>query len=137
MLIICDNSPQQKLSGISWVRRIMSMTITEKIIAKSAGKNKVIPGESVWLNVDILMTHDVCGPPTIDIWKREFGSKAKIWDTPIVTEISAFEKFYSAEVYHQEYFVNNPQNQYVSGHIKSVKYYPVRLTNNQLKALTQ
>jgi 3-isopropylmalate/(R)-2-methylmalate dehydratase large subunit len=58
----------------------MSMTITEKIIAKSAGKNKATPGESVWLNVDVLMTHDVCGPPTIDIWKREFGSKAKIWD---------------------------------------------------------
>lgn len=26
---------------------------------------------------------------------------------------------------------------YLNGHIKSVKYYPVRLTNNQLKALTQ
>ena len=26
------------------------------------------------------MTHDVCGPPTIGIWKREFGEKAKIWD---------------------------------------------------------
>ena len=25
----------------------------------------------------------------------------------------------------------------MSGHIKSIKYYPVRLTNNQLKALTQ
>ncbi len=26
---------------------------------------------------------------------------------------------------------------YLNGHVKSVKYYPVRLTNNQLKALTQ
>jgi 3-isopropylmalate/(R)-2-methylmalate dehydratase large subunit len=26
------------------------------------------------------MTHDVCGPPTIGIWKREFGNDAKIWD---------------------------------------------------------
>ena len=26
------------------------------------------------------MTHDVCGPPTIAIWKKEFGEKAKIWD---------------------------------------------------------
>ncbi len=58
----------------------MGMTITEKILAKSAGKDKVIPGENVWLNVDVLMTHDVCGPPTFAIWKKEFGEKAKIWD---------------------------------------------------------
>ncbi len=58
----------------------MGMTITEKILAKSAKKIKVIPGESIWLDVDVLMTHDVCGPPTISIWKNEFGEKAKIWD---------------------------------------------------------
>ncbi len=58
----------------------MAMTITEKIFAKSAGKKSVVPGENVWLNVDTLMTHDVCGPPTVGIWKREFGKDAKIWD---------------------------------------------------------
>lgn len=58
----------------------MGMTITEKILAKSSGKNSVVPGENLWLNVDVLMTHDVCGPPTIGIWKKEFGDKAKIWD---------------------------------------------------------
>jgi 3-isopropylmalate/(R)-2-methylmalate dehydratase large subunit len=58
----------------------MGMTITEKIMAKSSGKEKVIPGENIWLNVDTLMTHDVCGPPTIQIWKNEFGEQAKIWD---------------------------------------------------------
>lgn len=58
----------------------MGMTITEKILARSAGKKSVVPGENIWLNVDTLMTHDVCGPPTIGIWKREFGEKAKIWD---------------------------------------------------------
>lgn len=58
----------------------MGMTITEKILARSAGKNKVEPGESIWLNVDVLMTHDVCGPPTIAIWKKEFGTRAEIWD---------------------------------------------------------
>lgn len=58
----------------------MGMTITEKILAKSSGRKSVSPGENVWLNVDVLMTHDVCGPPTIDIWKREFGEKAKVWD---------------------------------------------------------
>ncbi len=58
----------------------MGMTITEKIMAKSAGKESVVTGESIWLNVDTLMTHDVCGPPVIGIWKNEFGDKAKIWD---------------------------------------------------------
>ena len=58
----------------------MGMTITEKIFSKSSGKKNITPGESVWLNVDTLMTHDVCGPPTIGIWKKEFGDKAKIWD---------------------------------------------------------
>ena len=58
----------------------MAMTITEKILAKSAGKGSVKPGENIWLNVDVLMTHDVCGPPTIGIWKNEFGKNAKIWD---------------------------------------------------------
>ncbi|MEE9429826.1 MAG: 3-isopropylmalate dehydratase large subunit [Melioribacteraceae bacterium] len=58
----------------------MGMTITEKIMAKSAGKESVTTGESIWLNVDTLMTHDVCGPPVIGIWKKEFGEKAKVWD---------------------------------------------------------
>lgn len=58
----------------------MGMTITEKILANSAGRDIVKPGENVWLNVDVLMTHDVCGPPTIGIWKKEFGEQAEIWD---------------------------------------------------------
>lgn len=58
----------------------MGMTITEKIFAKSAKRKSVAAGENVWLEVDVLMTHDVCGPPTIAIWKKEFGDKAKIWD---------------------------------------------------------
>ncbi len=58
----------------------MGMTITEKILAKSAGKKTVTPGENVWLNVDVLMTHDVCGPPTFQIMEREFGEKARVWD---------------------------------------------------------
>jgi peptide-methionine (S)-S-oxide reductase len=36
------------------------------------------------------------------------------WDDPIVTEISAFEKFYKAEDYHQNYFKDNPNQGYCS-----------------------
>jgi peptide-methionine (S)-S-oxide reductase len=34
--------------------------------------------------------------------------------SPIVTEITAFSKFYPAEEYHQNYFHNNPGNRYCS-----------------------
>ncbi len=36
----------------------------------------------------------------------------KLWDHPIVTEVTKFDKFFVAEDYHQEYFVNNPYQPY-------------------------
>lgn len=58
----------------------MAMTLTEKLLARAAGKSAVAPGESVLANVDVLMTHDVCGPGTIGVFKREFGPDARVWD---------------------------------------------------------
>ncbi len=58
----------------------MGMTVTEKILAGHAGKTGVQPGENVWVNVDVLMTHDVCGPGTIGVFEKEFGKNAKVWD---------------------------------------------------------
>jgi peptide-methionine (S)-S-oxide reductase len=37
-----------------------------------------------------------------------------LWPAPIVTEVAAFEKFYLAEDYHQEYFKKNPYQGYCS-----------------------
>jgi 3-isopropylmalate/(R)-2-methylmalate dehydratase large subunit len=34
----------------------------------------------VWVDVDVLMTHDVCGPGTIGIFKQHFGADARVWD---------------------------------------------------------
>ncbi|CAM9601928.1 unnamed protein product [Chrysoparadoxa australica] len=56
------------------------MTLTEKIIAKACGKESVSPNENVWVNVDTLMTHDVCGPGTIGNFYKEFGVDAQVWD---------------------------------------------------------
>lgn len=56
------------------------MTITEKLLARGAGKPFVKPADNVWVNVDKLMTHDICGPPTFGIFKREFGENASVWD---------------------------------------------------------
>ena len=58
----------------------MGMTVTEKILAKHAGRRGVQPGENVWVNVDVLMTHDICGPGTIGVFKEHFGPKARVWD---------------------------------------------------------
>jgi len=58
----------------------MPMTITEKILARAAGRDTVAPGDNVWVDTDILLTHDVCGPGTIGIFQREFGKTARVWD---------------------------------------------------------
>ncbi|MBW4521818.1 MAG: 3-isopropylmalate dehydratase large subunit [Scytolyngbya sp. HA4215-MV1] len=59
----------------------MTMTLTEKVLARAAGRSVLEPGENIWVNVDLLMTHDVCGPGTIGVFKREFGADAKVWDS--------------------------------------------------------
>ncbi|WP_293340195.1 3-isopropylmalate dehydratase large subunit [Microcoleus sp. CAWBG58] len=58
----------------------MGMTITEKILAKASGRAKVEPGDNIWVETDVLMTHDVCGPGTIGVFKKEFGDNAKVWN---------------------------------------------------------
>ena len=39
-------------------------------------------------------------------------NKARIWNTPIVTEVTPFKAFYPAEDYHQGYFRRNKQEPY-------------------------
>jgi 3-isopropylmalate/(R)-2-methylmalate dehydratase large subunit len=65
----------------------MPMTLTEKILARHAGRDNVRPGDNVWVDADILMTHDVCGPGTIGIFKQHFGKDAKVWDRDKVVVI--------------------------------------------------
>ncbi|WP_026376820.1 peptide-methionine (S)-S-oxide reductase MsrA [Aestuariibacter salexigens] len=39
-------------------------------------------------------------------------TEQQIWEAPIVTQVEALHNYYQAEDYHQDYFSNNPQNQY-------------------------
>jgi 3-isopropylmalate/(R)-2-methylmalate dehydratase large subunit len=57
-----------------------SLTMTEQILAAHAGRDGVAPGDNIWVDVDVLMTHDVCGPGTIGVFKQNFGKDAKVWD---------------------------------------------------------
>ncbi|MFW6061057.1 MAG: 3-isopropylmalate dehydratase large subunit [Phycisphaeraceae bacterium] len=79
------------------------MTMTEKIIAAHAcdGRDDVRPGENVWVNVDVLMTHDVCGPGTIGIFKEQFGKDAKVWDKSRVVIIPDHYIFTADEKCHR------------------------------------
>src|SRR5260370_23448974 len=54
-----------------------AMTTTEKILPRHAGNDNVMPGDNIWVDTDILMTHDVCGPGTIGVFKQHFGANAK------------------------------------------------------------
>ncbi len=50
---------------------------------------------------------------TAEMVKDKIGSSG-LWDDPIVTEITAFNEFYSAEDYHQNYYNNNKEKSYCS-----------------------
>ncbi|GJN18874.1 hypothetical protein PR202_gb06084 [Eleusine coracana subsp. coracana] len=74
-----------------------AMTMTEKILARASDRASLEPGENVWVDVDVLMTHDVCGPGTIGIFKKEFGEDAKVWDREKVVIIPDHYIFTSDE----------------------------------------
>jgi len=56
----------------------MPMTITEKILAKAAGRKEVVPGEIVEAKVDFAMMHDLTGPLAVESFEK-IGAE-KVWD---------------------------------------------------------
>ena len=61
------------------------MNITEKILAKGAGKKNVHPGEIIDTNVDMVMVHDLTGPLAVEAFKK-IGTP-KVWDNKKVVVI--------------------------------------------------
>jgi 3-isopropylmalate/(R)-2-methylmalate dehydratase large subunit len=61
------------------------MNITEKILAKAAGKKEVHPGEIIDANVDMIMVHDLTGPLAVEAFNK-IGVK-KVWDNQKVVVI--------------------------------------------------
>ncbi len=45
----------------------MAMTITEKILARATGVDKVAPGQLINANIDVIMCHDITTPPAISM----------------------------------------------------------------------
>ncbi len=56
----------------------MSMTMAEKILAKSSGKKEVEAGEIVMANIDVAMTHDLTGPLSVESFEKIGVSE--VWD---------------------------------------------------------
>ena len=53
----------------------MGMTITEKILAKHAGKSFVEPGELIMVNVDMALANDITGPVAIEEFRKAGAEK--------------------------------------------------------------
>ncbi|XP_059632295.1 3-isopropylmalate dehydratase large subunit, chloroplastic-like isoform X3 [Cornus florida] len=79
--IVSVMAPQQSERKPSTTGSVKTaMTMTEKILARASEKHQLSPGDNVWVNVDLLMTHDISGPGSFGIFEREFGHNAKVWD---------------------------------------------------------
>jgi 3-isopropylmalate/(R)-2-methylmalate dehydratase large subunit len=63
----------------------MGQTITEKILAKHAGKNEVKPGELINADIDIVLCHDVTTPPAIEMLYKRGIKKVFDPDKVVVT----------------------------------------------------
>jgi 3-isopropylmalate/(R)-2-methylmalate dehydratase large subunit len=62
------------------------MTLSEKIIARAAGRAEVRPGEIVTCRVDLAMMHDSGGPRRVQPYLERLG--ARIWDPDRVVIVS-------------------------------------------------
>jgi 3-isopropylmalate/(R)-2-methylmalate dehydratase large subunit len=61
------------------------MNITEKILARAAGKKAVHPGEIVDANVDMVMVHDLTGPLAVEAFKKI--GVPKVWNNKKIVVI--------------------------------------------------
>jgi len=59
------------------------MNITEKILARASGRQRVTPDDVIFANVDKVMVHDVSGPGVIKVFdklKKQGINVDKLWD---------------------------------------------------------
>ncbi len=65
----------------------------------------------------VIFYHNPAQKQKAEAYKKKLNDE-KAWDKPVVTEVSAFTKFYKAEDYHQNYYNSNgdaPYCHYVIG----------------------
>ncbi|MCP3983790.1 MAG: homoaconitate hydratase family protein [bacterium] len=55
------------------------MTLAEKILARASGNRFVAPGETVFVGVDLAMSHDAVAGPVARQFHAAFGPEARVW----------------------------------------------------------
>ncbi|MEM9541303.1 MAG: aconitase/3-isopropylmalate dehydratase large subunit family protein [Cyanobacteria bacterium P01_E01_bin.42] len=57
-----------------------AMTMVEKLLARASGNAYVQPGEVVFAQIDLAMSHDALAAPVGKLFYQHFGADAKVWD---------------------------------------------------------
>ena len=78
----------QKLTIPSSTTESRPMTITEKLLAKASGNQYVRPGEVVFAQVDLAMSHDAIAAPVFRLFQEHFGSTRAVWDSSKVVLVA-------------------------------------------------
>jgi homoaconitate hydratase family protein len=65
-----------------------SMTMAEKMLAKASGNDYVQPGEVVFVQVDLAMSHDAIAAPVFELFRASFGEDTQIWDASKVVLVA-------------------------------------------------
>ncbi len=61
----------------------------------------------------VIFYHNQIQKEKAELYKQKLMD-AKVWENPVVTEISPFVSFYKAEKEHLDFYKNNPANGYCS-----------------------
>ena len=59
----------------------------------------------------VIFYHDLAQKELAESFRDRLEAE-RIWNRPIVTRIDPFTEFWPAEIYHQDYYRNNPSNNY-------------------------
>ncbi|MFM7373086.1 MAG: homoaconitate hydratase family protein, partial [Sphaerospermopsis kisseleviana] len=64
------------------------MTLVEKLLAKASGNAYVRPGEVVFAQVDLALSHDAVAGPVATTFYKHYGQEAKLWDAQRVVLVA-------------------------------------------------
>ncbi|WP_248277237.1 3-isopropylmalate dehydratase large subunit [Brasilonema octagenarum] len=64
------------------------MTLVEKLLAKASGNSYVQPGEVVFAQVDLALSHDAVAAPVAKTFYKHYGEGAKLWDSQRVVLVA-------------------------------------------------
>ena len=64
------------------------MTLVEKLLAKASGNTYVRPGEVVFAQVDLALSHDAVAGPVATTFYKHYGQEAKLWDAQRVVLVA-------------------------------------------------